>query len=96
MKVEIPAVMIEEKIDEFLYNYASQFGMNAGDMSRAELLKLFGMNEDSVNHMIRPSAEIQVKTELLLEAVAKAENIEPIKAKELPKNTGLELFVNKR
>ena len=77
MEVEIPAVMIEEKIDEFLYNYASQFGMNAGDMSRAELMKLFGMNEDSINYMIRPSAEIQVKTDLMLEAVAKAENLDP-------------------
>ncbi|MER2236274.1 MAG: trigger factor [Candidatus Limivicinus sp.] len=77
MEVEIPAVMVEEKIDEFLYNYASQFGMNAGDMSREELMKLFGMNEDAVNYMIRPSAEMQVKTELMLEAVAKAENLEP-------------------
>ncbi len=77
MQVDIPAVMVEEKIDEFLHNYASQFGMNAYDMSRAELLKLFGMNENSVNHMIRPSAEAQVKTELLLEAVAKAEEIVP-------------------
>ena len=80
MQVEIPAVMVEEKIDEFLYNYASQLGMKAGDMSRAELLKLFGMNEDSVNYMIRPSAEAQVKTDLMLEAVAKAENIDPDEA----------------
>ena len=77
MQVEIPDVMVEEKIDEFLYNYASQFGMNAGDMSRADLMKLFGMNEDSINYMIRPSAEMQVKSELLLEAIAAAENLVP-------------------
>ena len=46
-------------------------------MSREELLKLFGMNEDTLKFSIRPAAEAQVKTELLLEAVAKAENLEP-------------------
>ena len=77
MSGEIPEVMFEEKVDEFLRNYASQFGMNNRDMSRAELLKLFGMNEDTLKFSIRPAAEAQVKTELLLEAVARAEALEP-------------------
>ena len=75
MTGEIPEVMFEEKVDEFLRNYAAQFGMNDRDMSREELLKLFGMNEDTLKLSIRPAAEAQVKTELLLEA--KAENLEP-------------------
>ena len=77
MTGEIPEVMFEEKVDEFLRNYAAQFGMNDRDMSREELLKLFGMNEDTLKFSIRPAAEAQVKTELLLEAVAKAESLEP-------------------
>ncbi len=77
MTVEIPQVMIEEKIDEFLRNYASQFGMYERDMTRAEMMKLFGMNENTVNYSIRPAAESQVKTEMLFEAVAKAEGLEP-------------------
>lgn len=77
MTAEIPEVMFEEKVDEFLRNYASQFGMNEPDMTRAELLKLFGMNEDTLKFSIRPAAEAQVKTELLLEAVAKAEALDP-------------------
>ncbi len=77
MTVEIPDVMVEEKVDEFLRNYASQFGMYERDMTREEMLKLFGMNEDTLKYSIRPAAEMQVKTELLLEAVAKAENLEP-------------------
>jgi len=77
MTGEIPEVMFEEKVDEFLRNYAAQFGMNDRDMTREELLKLFGMNEDSLKFSIRPAAEAQVKTELLLEAVAKAEGLEP-------------------
>ena len=48
MTGEIPEVMFEEKVDEFLRNYAAQFGMNDRDMSREELLKLFGMNEDTL------------------------------------------------
>ena len=77
MTVEVPDVMIEEKVDEFLRNYAAQFGMNQANMSRQELLKLFGMNEETLKFSIRPAAETQVKTDLLLEAVAKAEGIEP-------------------
>ena len=77
MNAEIPEVMFEEKVDEFLRNYAAQFGMNEPDMTREQLLKLFGMNEDTLKFSIRPAAEAQVKTELLLEAVAKAENLEP-------------------
>lgn len=77
MTADIPEVMFEDKVDEFLRNYASQFGMYERDMSREELLKLFGMNEDSVKFSIRPAAEMQVKTELLLDAVAKAEGLEP-------------------
>ncbi len=41
------------------------------------IVKLFGMNEETLNSSIRPAAEMQVKTELMLEAVAKAENLEP-------------------
>ena len=70
MTGEIPEVMFEEKVDEFLRNYAAQFGMNDRDMSREELLKLFGMNEDTLKFSIRPAAEAQVKTELLLELEA--------------------------
>ena len=77
MTVEIPDVMVEEKVDEFLRNYASQFGMYERDMTREQMLKLFGMNEETLNSSIRPAAEMQVKTELMLEAVAKAENLEP-------------------
>ena len=77
MTADIPEVMIEDKVEEFLRNYASQFGMNDRDMTKEELLKLFGMNEETVSMSIRPAAEAQVKTELLLEAVAAAEAIEP-------------------
>ena len=77
MTAEIPDVMIEEKLDEMLHNYAAQFGMRNPDMSREELMKLFGMNDEALNYGFRPAAEAQVKTEVLLDAVAKAEGIDP-------------------
>ena len=77
MAADIPEAMVEEKVDEFLRNYASQFGMYERDMSREEMLKLFGMDDNTLKFSIRPAAEMQVKTEVLLEAVAKAENLAP-------------------
>ena len=77
MTVDVPDVMIEDKVEEFLRNYASQFGLNDRDVTKEELLKLCGMNEETVSMSIRPAAEAQVKTELLMEAVAEAEAIEP-------------------
>ena len=73
MTVSIPDVMIDDKVEEILRNYASQFGMADRDMSKEELMKLMGLDEQVVNMSIRPGAEAQVKSELLFEAIAEAE-----------------------
>ena len=102
MTAEIPDVMIEDKVEEFLRNYASQFGMNDRDVSREDLMKLFGMNEETLAVSIRPAAEVQVKTELMLEAVAAAEAIEPSEeefedyCEKTAKNVGAEVADVKR
>ena len=74
MEVSIPESMIAEKIDEFLMNYADSMG--ARGMSRENLLKAMGLDDATFSVMMRPAAERQVQADLLLEAVAKAENIE--------------------
>ena len=74
MEVTIPESMIAEKIDEFLMNYADSMG--ARGMSRENLLKAMGLDDATFSAMMRPAAERQVQADLLLEAVAKAENIE--------------------
>lgn len=74
MEVSIPESMIAEKIDEFLVNYADSMG--ARGMSRENLLKAMGLDDATFSAMMRPAAERQVQADLLLEAVAKAENIE--------------------
>ena len=72
MTVEIPEVMIEDKLEEIVRNYAANFGFTDRKTSLQDLLNMMGVDAAA----IRPSAEMQVKTELLLEAVAAAENAE--------------------
>ena len=76
MTVEIPEVMVQEKVEEILRNYAANFGLNSRDMDYAQLLQMMGLDENTVNMSIRPGAQVQVKNDLLIEAVIKAENIE--------------------
>ena len=72
MTVEIPEVMIEEKLEEIVRNYAANFGFTDRNTSLQDLLNMMGVDAAA----IRPSAEMQVKTDLLLDAVAEAENAE--------------------
>ena len=74
MSVTVPQSMINEKADEFLMNYAESMGVRGA--KREDVIKTLGLTEDSFYAMMRPSAEQQVKAELLFDAVAKAENIE--------------------
>ena len=76
MTVEIPDVMINDKVEELVRNYAANFGVNDQSISLDQLTQMLGIDEESLNASIRPAAEFQVQTELLLEAVVKAENIE--------------------
>ena len=76
MTVEIPEVMVQEKVEEILRNYAANFGLNSRDMDYAQLLQMMGLDENTVNVSIRPGAQVQVKNDLLIDAVIKAENIE--------------------
>ena len=76
MTVTVPDVMIAEKAEEIVRNYAANFGLNARDMEFDKLLQMMGIDEQVMATSIRPSAEFQVKNDLLLEAVAAAENFE--------------------
>ena len=73
---EIPEVMIEEKIEETLRNYASQFGMRDPNMSLDELKKMMGIDDETMEKNLRPAAEFQVKSDLLLNAVMEAEELD--------------------
>lgn len=76
MSVEVPEVMIGDKVEEIVRNYAANFGMTDRSMSLEQLMEMMGLDQETLNSSIRPGAEFQVKTDLLLEAVVKAEDIQ--------------------
>lgn len=74
--VDVPETMIDMKLNEILRNYAANFGVTGDDVKTEDLMKLMGLDKDTVDATLRPAAVYQVKQELLLDAVAAAENIE--------------------
>ena len=76
MTVEIPEVMLAEKAEEIVRNYAANFGMTDRSVPMDKLLQMMGLDRESMKMTIMPAAEFQVRTDLLLDAVIKAENIE--------------------
>lgn len=76
MTVELPEVMVSDKMEEMLRGYAANFGMTDRNMSLEDLMQMMGLDKDSMNENLRPGAELQVKSELLLEAIIKAEDIQ--------------------
>ncbi len=76
MEVEIPDAMVEEKLEEQLRNYASSMGMMPMDMSKDEIFKSLQIDEQTFTTVMRPQAMFELNTELLLDAIAKAESIE--------------------
>ena len=75
ISADIPEVMIEEKTEETLRNYASQFGLRDPNMPLDKLVEMLGIPEEAMRDNIRPASEFQVKTELLLNAVMEAEEL---------------------
>ena len=74
MTCEIPDAMVEERMGAMLNEYDRNL-MSRG-MRLEEYMRMSGMDPVSFQNMLRPQAEAQVKTDVLLNAVAKAENIE--------------------
>lgn len=77
MSVVIPQAMLAEKAEEIVRNYAANFGMTDRNAPLEKLLEMMGLDQQSMQNFIMPSAEHQLKQELLLDAVAAAEQLEP-------------------
>jgi len=77
MTVELPECMINAKETELLRSYAQNFGVQGGDVSREQYMQMLGLDDEAMNATIRPAAVFQVKSEVLLDAVAEKEGIEP-------------------
>lgn len=73
-KVELPELMVETKIDGTIDDYSRQ--MMSQGMSIEDYMKYTGMTMDKLREQVKPQAEKDLKTGLVLEAIAKAENVE--------------------
>ena len=76
MTVDIPSVMIDAKVEEIVRNYASNYGFADPNTTFEQLKQMMGLTEEVINMSIRPNAELQVKSDLLFEAVVAAESLE--------------------
>ena len=76
LKAEIPECMILEKVEQTIRDYASNFGMTDRSVPLENLKEMMGLSDEVVENNIRPAAEFQVKTDLLLDKIKDEEKIE--------------------
>lgn len=74
LEADIPDGMVETQLDKIMDEYAMR--MSSQGMSMDDYLKMMGMTPEMMRASSKPAALNQVKTELALEAVAAAENLE--------------------
>lgn len=74
VEVDIPEVMIEDRIDQMLRDFAMRLEQQG--MKFEQYLQYSGGDLMKLRAQYRETAEKNVRTDLMLEAVAKAENIE--------------------
>lgn len=72
-EVDIPEVMVENEIDDMVDRQARQFQMQG--LSLEQLLQYSGQDMQTYRKSLEESARIHVKSELVLKAIIKAENI---------------------
>ena len=77
MTVAVPEVMVKEKAEEIIRNYARNFGVTDNSIPMDKLCEMLGLNEEAMKTSIMPTAEAQVKNDLLLEAIVAAEGFAP-------------------
>jgi trigger factor len=71
--VEVPKVMVANRVDGILHETAHRLPQ---DMSLADYLRATGRSLDETRGDLAPDAEMAIKRELVVEAVADAESIE--------------------
>ena len=75
MKVEVPEVMVESQLDNICNDFAQRLQMQGITLDK--YLEMMQSNMDDFRANFRDQALEQVKSRLALEAIAKAEKIEP-------------------
>lgn len=73
-KLELPEAMLDYECEKMINNYAMQLRQQG--LSIEQYFQFTGMTMDKMKDQVRPQAEANTKSRLVLEAVVKAENIE--------------------
>lgn len=73
-KVEIPSVMIEKEIDKMVKNLEQRLQYQG--LTLEQYFQFTGTDADKMREYMTENAERKVKTDLVLEAIEKAQNIE--------------------
>jgi len=73
-KIDIPAAMIEDRIDERINEFTMNMRYQGLDMET--YYKITGQTEESIREQMKEMAENDVRTRLVLEAIQDAENVE--------------------
>ena len=73
-EVTVPAVMVDERVNQIIGDYARNCAMQG--MTVEQYFGMMGIDEQMFRTYIRPSAENDVKTELMLEKIVEVEGIE--------------------
>jgi trigger factor len=73
-EVEVPEVMVDEKVDEMLGGF--ERSLRSQGMEPGQYYQLAGTSAQEIKDRVRPDAADTVKKELVLDAIATAEGIE--------------------
>lgn len=72
--MEIPDAMIDSQVDNMVNDYARR--MQSQGLSMEQYMQFTGMTIDTLKDQMRPQAVKRIETRLVLEAIAKKENIQ--------------------
>ena len=72
--MELPEAMVDTQARQMLDEFAQR--MQQQGLTLDQYMQFTGMTADKMMDELRPQAEKRIKTRLVLEAIAKAENIE--------------------
>lgn len=72
--VEVPAVMVEKEIDSMVQNLEQRLQYQG--LNLEQYFQFTGTDEAKMRDYMKENAEVKVKTDLVLEAIEKAENID--------------------
>lgn len=73
-EMEIPEAMLETQCENMLNEFAQRISQSG--LSMEQYMQFSGMTPDKLKEQVRPEAETRIKSSLVLEQIAKEENIE--------------------